>query len=106
MRTIAPAAASAGLAGRAGTAVLMPPSKRKRRAAPVVPAGSFIINLESWRLQMGLEPGQFASYLGISRSYWAKLRQGVRRAGPQLIARVLKERPDFYPYVASEFTRF
>lgn len=77
----------------------------RRRPAPVAPTGSFVLNLELWRQQLNLQPGAFAAYLGISRSQYAKLRQGTRRAGAGLIARVLKERPDFYPYVASEFTR-
>lgn len=86
--------------------VVVPDRHRRRGKPPLAPTGSLILNLETWRAQLGMQPGEFAAYLGISRSYWAKLRQGVRRAGPQLITRVLKERPDFYPYVASEFTRF
>lgn len=81
------------------------PGRRRRLTARRGPVGGLVLRLVALRHELGLGEEAFARYLNISPSHWFRLRQGTGRPGAGLLARVMRERPDFATLIAGEFAR-
>ncbi len=64
------------------------------------PPPGFVLQLELKRIELGLSHEAWATYLGIKRNQWYRLRAGRRLPSQRLVGRVLLEWPEaFEPLV-------
>lgn len=63
---------------------------------------AFIRRMDEWRRERGESNSAFAAHLGLSRSYWLKLRTGDRRLSIGVLQTVIAERPEFAHYLVED----